>query len=251
MIKMLNSQYNYKTAFSLVELSVVLIIIAMIIANVIYASEGAIKNQKIQATEEKLEIIEEAINTYVAINEKLPCPASFYDQESDANYGVSLGIDNNCSDADIFINGNIAHGTLPVTTLGLDANFMLDGFDNKFSYKISTPTTQESGFLNTDMDLSANYINSQIQYSSAVNFNNAIYAVISHGPNGYGAFPKGSGLISDRNPISSALTEEQTNTVSDTPAISTDLVVESNSELFDDIILEKNRTTILLEIGGI
>ena len=152
----MTAKNNKKTAFSLIELSIVIMIIAIIISGAATISETSIKKAKKANTINKLEQIKEAINIYAYINKKLPCPASFHAIETDSDYAKSVGDDGNCIvDSGSIISSQsganeMVYGALPAKTLGLSSELAKDDFGNKFSYIVAVDLTEkysESGNL--------------------------------------------------------------------------------------------------------
>ena len=66
----------YRNGFTLIELSIVLLIIGLIVGSVMPAYTGAISTAKYTDTKNKIANITNALNIYYAQNKRLPCPAS-------------------------------------------------------------------------------------------------------------------------------------------------------------------------------
>jgi prepilin-type N-terminal cleavage/methylation domain-containing protein len=123
-----------RSGFSLVEIAVVLVILAILISAVGIPLATQLDLQKTKDTEKQLETVKEAIYGFAMANGRLPCPASaasagresFCSADSPAACGTELVVysaNGRCFASDGFV---------PSATLGLapvDANgFMLDGW---------------------------------------------------------------------------------------------------------------------------
>lgn len=69
-------QKNNKTAYSLLELSIVILIISILISGVLTMSVGTTNNAKNKATNDKILEIYKALGNFLLTNKRLPCPAS-------------------------------------------------------------------------------------------------------------------------------------------------------------------------------
>ena len=248
-----------KSAFSLIELSVVLTIISIIISGAVTVSQTAIKNAKIEVTNEKLAKIQEAIEIYLHKNKHLPCPASLTNIPTDTAYGTKVGTDGTCdtgtSDGIITSStiSTLVYGAVPVKELGLPIDYLGDGFDNKFSYIVPVELTQtyvdysNLGFEGTDMTNTNNSIAIEERISSGSTITNiAAYVILSHGVNGYGAFNIYS--QGTQNSLSSDDDEDDNDTrtiTAEEGIYDRTFVVESNSSDFDDILIYNIRESLM------
>jgi prepilin-type N-terminal cleavage/methylation domain-containing protein len=109
--------------FSLVEIAVVLVIIAILATAIGVPLASQLDQQKTKDTEKQLELIKEAIYGFAMANGRLPCPASATSYGEEAFAGSGSAADGDCSSTS---------GWVPAATLGLtpvDSNgFMQDGW---------------------------------------------------------------------------------------------------------------------------
>lgn len=262
-----------KKAFSLIELSIVLLIISIIVAGTISVSTVAVNNSKTKVTRERIDAIQKAINAFVAKNYRLPCPASIKSvKSSTSTFGIEATSCSTNGDGvyKSSVNSNAVYGMVPVNALGIPDDLAEDGYGSKFSYIVDTnytsanypsTTTSSTGF---SFYPTTNNI-SIVQFPSANKISNIAYVIISHGPNKYGAYNTN---FSSQNSTSSANEYEVTNALSSIVDNSGNLVdgatfglssasgltgivsitaTHSENDIFDDIILAKTRDDIISE----
>ena len=202
--------------FSLVELSVVIVIIGMILGMVVSSFSAFVKNSAQAATREKQVAIKDTLISYLRANGRLPCP----DIGPRMSTGISTtskpdGIENRTGDTatvtDTVTNctstvATIAVGVVPYATLGLPRETVVDAWGNYFTYVVSnnqTPVPVALLLSNPPRDWvkSATFRTGNLgdievldDFSSSLN---AVALLISHGPNGAGAWTtKGSSIDS-------------------------------------------------------
>lgn len=125
--------YGRTTGFTLTELAVVLIIVALLSGGLMVSLSTQQDIQQQQATQRTLETAREALLGFAAANGRLPCPATATSNGVEAATDV-IGASNCASDA-----GN--NYFLPAATLGLgptDQNgFLLDAWGNRVRYQVT------------------------------------------------------------------------------------------------------------------
>ena len=187
-------------AFSIAEVAIALAIAALVSLPLISVSSGFFERAKYDKTNKSLATINEALKSYYIMNKALPCPADPSLNPSSASYASPL----NC-----YATSGVAIGAVPVDTLGLSRDFMLDGYGRKFSYAVArrfTSTANIVKFYRNDAtklivadDGNGNIITAGndsgtgqqilINKSDGTKLNDdSIYAVLSYGKNGLGSF---------------------------------------------------------------
>lgn len=262
-----------KTAFSLIELSVVILVISILAAGALSVSTVSLVNAKNKVTKERMEAIYKAIGTFVARNYRLPCPASLTIAKSSANYGTEDGSGDCATQGDgIYtstIQSNIVYGMVPVKALGLADDVAEDGFGTKIAYIVNAkfteaeyPTATDTDGFSFYEDTGSDMINIY-QLPSTNNISNAVFVLLSHGANKYGGFNKYS---TSQNSTLSAETYEGYNSLSSvtdntSPTIDTAsfgvipsnptevsiTLTNSDSDDFDDIAFYKTRDQLLID----
>lgn len=264
---------NHKNkAFSMIELSITITIIALIAAASLSTVISDSNIKKLRITNERTKAIYKAMGIYLSKNSKLPCPAPITTvTKSNASYGVQAS---SCSTTPSSGSGywqssnstnspNLYYGMVPTSTLELPANFAEDGFGSRFGYAILSGFTDADNFPldSSDVSSSQNYANN----SSAVNRivikravgntletleSDAIFVIISYGANKSGSWNPESTI---QNTITTDTTYETENDVSsiDTPdggKASFDNIFISttiNNSIFDDILFYKTRDQMI------
>ena len=262
-------KFNYKkttsnTAFTVIELSVVILIIAILMFGS-FSSTGIVNNAKEKVTKDRIDVVYKALGNFLLINKRLPCPASILNPRRGTNYGKEIRnpAGQGCAGTGIYASSTSASsssflvfGMLPTYDLNLGEDFAEDAFGNKIGYFIDQRFTYD--FISVpDPNLTlasfgtAPYKN--IMWIKNKNNNgeilinsDAIVTIVSAGVNGFGAF-KNTG-IQNTHP---SLREEAEN----------ELIVEQgfnkvffneyhDSESFDDIVFFKTRNDFVNDFNA-
>lgn len=233
-----------KKAFTLIELSIVLIIVSILITGIASVSITTVNNAKIKTTNDRMRSLYVSLGNFLASNNRLPCPASIENiKNSGGNYGVEVGAGSGCSGGGVttsFPTG-LSYGMLPVRSLGLPSDMAEDGFDNKFAYIVTTNLTTTAGFGSTSNNGS---ITIKEKYSSGdvTVMTDGAFAIVSYGGNKLGAFNVNS---SSQNPTTSIGSDEQENILVSGSYDGTFVSTSGISENFDDIVYVKTKKQII------
>jgi prepilin-type N-terminal cleavage/methylation domain-containing protein len=256
-----------KTAFSLIELSIVILIISILIAGSLSTSQTSVNNNKNQITKERMQIAYDALASFVLLNKRLPCPADITAQKGAATYGDEADsvvndatlCDGLTSSTDITAT-NLVYGMLPLKALGIDVNMAEDGFGTKFSYAVDkrftkkTDSDQIDGFeaqrtIKAPVEATplAPIITIQSPLGSDI-MSNALLVIISHGANKYGGY-NSTGTLQNSAPT---ITGEINNMYSEDlgiPNYNNIFVTSSTDANFDDVVLFKNKVQLARDAG--
>lgn len=171
---------TFARGFSLVELAVVLVIVALLIASLVFPLSAQQDIRARQETEKTLADIREALMGYAASHAAgdgkpyLPCP----DTDDD-------GIENRSAGA---CTGGIQEGRLPWADLGLGRN---DAWNNRFRYRVTAAfSNSTAGFTLASVGDLAVCADSACAATVA---GSVLAVVLSHGANGAGAFNMSGG----------------------------------------------------------
>ncbi len=241
-----------KKAFRLIELSIAIIVISVVITGIMSVVSVNKNNSNIKITNDRIKVINRALGEFVRVNKRLPCPASIKAIKiTDATYGVEGTAAGTCNaGTGVYLStvtgaNKMVYGMIPVKSLGLSNDYGEDGFGSKFAYIIDkTYTTGATFSTSSGSILIQKYINGAYVSDS----NNAIFAIISYGPNKSSSFNANSSSPN----IFTSDADERFNgptTLNDdakTADFSQTLVNSSErSTTFDDIVFYKSRDQFL------
>lgn len=237
--------------FTLIEMAVVLVIISLILSTILGFGNAQIQASKINSTKQKQQIIKLAIISFISRNNRLPCPAIATIAKGAIGYGVEAPT--GCTGTTL--NGAVATGIVPWSTLGVTDENASDGYYNRFTYQVvvdATKLTDQTivglkGAISTHIGTPAtlrnaptgNQSNDCQTGTSTYNPCSAVAILISHGVNGNGAYTE-DGL---RKTLPTG-NDEAENTNDDSK-----FVIKENSDNqdnpYDDIVLPLSSTDLL------
>jgi prepilin-type N-terminal cleavage/methylation domain-containing protein len=255
---------NSKSAFTLTELAVVILIIGILFFGTI-SSSTVLNSIRRNITKDRMEIIYRSMGKFLADNKRLPCPASILLGKDNPNYGKEVRDSSTleCKGAGVYSSTqagaeNVVYGMVPTQEFGISADFAEDGFGNKINYYVDKRFTANfitniSNDLNlvvpsfgTSPAKDIILIKNQVLIGEVPVNNDAIIVFLSNGPNGYGAF-KNNGVQNSIPEITQSFLLEYSNVVRDFTANQTanfDRVFfagSNNNSSFDDIVYFKTR----------
>lgn len=255
-LKLFKTIIKKKSGFTLIELSMVLVIVGTLFSSGLIAYQSILSSSRTKITNENIDVVYKAIGNYLIANRKLPCPASLILTESDPNYGTSMTDDGTCSIGAGNPGGvitssafsNLVYGMVPVKTLGLPNSFAKDGFNTKISYIVDknftvvVNSTGTSGFEGYN-PASANITIKELSASGSDIITDAIMVILSHGTNKLGGF-NASSTSQNSNPTSA---DELDNIR--TANFNNIFVINSTDTLFDDVLSFKNKMQLAIDAG--
>ena len=233
-------------AFSVIELSAVLVIIAIVAGSAL--SVGITQNEsiKVRETDLKIERIEKAITAFVALNKRLPCPANASLALNDDSLGIESINSNECDATNLEGNTDYSMGTIPVKALSIPTEFMFDGWGRRFTYVVDNDFASSS----TNNNFVTNDAGSIIVRSNNTNrTNQAVYVLISHGADGKESWPRNGGNRTSTADGATEAEEISNSHVNTTPAFDNIFVMMSQTDFFDDTVIFKTKEILLLEAG--
>ena len=253
-----------KSAYTLIELSIVILIIAVLMTGGLTITIGSFNKAKKISTQNKIKEIYSALGKYLLENKRLPCPASLELAKNDNSYAVEyenlvgpvVGYGSGCgtgvAGSGVYVNSsnpNIFYGMVPAKTLNLPLSMAEDDFGSKISYVIdqrftrsfqSDITTMNYGFGTTEPYTQTITVTEKPSSISREITQDAILVIISHGLNKSGAFNANARTQNPRS-VDSDEMENDYNSSFDKNFI----YYSQNSEIFDDIVLFKTRNQIV------
>lgn len=248
--------FSSRKGFTLIELSISFIVIALIIVGLMTMQTQDQNNAKRTELISKMDAIEKALYNYRVVNSKLPCPGDASIARTSANFGVqangnpgechlgsTISSNINSNDAGVSVFG----GSVPVRTLGLSDDMAFDPWGRLFTYYIDKNANIAENFVCNEGTIGlvdTDLLNVQDESGTEVN-ESIIAVVLSHGPNGHGGFLASGSRMSS----GSTNAAEQENCMCDASAAAvgdSDRLIRfqrmlptsaaSNRTMFDDIV---------------
>ena len=126
---------NRQNGFTLVELSIVILIMGLIIGGLAMPLSTQLENGRIRETRDQLAEMEAALQGFAIVNGHLPCPAV------PGSNGLSATLAGGCV---------TQHGFIPASTLGLvgarnDDNLLLDAWASPVRFSVSAADADGDG----------------------------------------------------------------------------------------------------------
>lgn len=194
------AKQNPKSGFSLIELSIVLMITGVLVSG--YLQYYMITDQKkhYEITKQRLQEIRTALMLYVATHGNLPCPAGptgDYSADTCAKdadpmpgverYNIDPPHDPTDGKDDVWT------GILPMKELRLDKEQIQDGWSNMYTYAVSRRLTFPNGMRGNPLPLGVISVVDENRNNLLDAADTGRYVVISHGPSGAGAWMPSGG----------------------------------------------------------
>ncbi len=255
-----NKKLKYKSAYTLIELSIVILIVSFLMVGALTVSIGSLNNAKKNYTQIKINQIYSAIGKFLLENKRLPCPADLTLTKNSNLYAIESGSGSGCLGNGVYksqTSANIFYGMVPTKTLGLPSNMAEDEFGSKISYIIDerftksyqdVPNFANFGFGTTDPYTSTINIKEKPSAISRDVTQDAILIIISHGLNKFGAFNANSSV---QNAISNDPTETDEAENSYKDSFDNNFISYSqNSKTFDDFVFFKTRNQIVEDFNA-
>jgi prepilin-type N-terminal cleavage/methylation domain-containing protein len=255
-----SNRFNKNFGFSLVELSIVIVIMGMMMGAGLKYLAAQSENAVYSSTLKRQETIKLALVSYFRTHKNLPCPDT---RPGGGNTGtfsttnIPDGVENRnsatVSPPDTTQTCDANFGIVPFQTLGFSRDVALDGWENYMSYRVYYPA---SGAVNDWVrttsfnagNSGAVTVNDRYPANSATTSNKtttAVVAIISHGKNGLGAYT----IKGTRNVLPSPNTlDEYQNTVGTGNIFSRELSEDTSNTVygvFDDLVVYLTSSDIL------
>jgi len=280
--------------FSLIVVSVLLTVAALVFASLLPGMEAGDANQKTLNNDKKLERVEEAMRSFMATNGRRPCPADGQYAEGSKYFGVEAanpgyinsttnpGIAGNCvggtpaaplgPDAGT---GYVVGGVIPTVTLGLSDDYQYDDQGRRFTYVVDIRATENPaaaitnnkailtaggtnphapGCYNLQQNIKLNGKTPGIAIENTAGVGSTIidytmYAYISHGASGYGAWPA-QGASTPAGRINSGSTDVDMQVNAGVDALGASSTFTYSTTNFTNTRIQKDRVISSLPSGG-
>ena len=237
---MINISFTTKKAYTLVELSIVLVIIAIFLSSGLNIFTNNIVQTKTLNTKEKLNIIYKSLAEHLMTTKRLPCPVDLtHAKDTNISYAFTDNSIKNCSS---IRPSNTIIGYIPTRNLNLPSDMAEDDFGNKILYVVDNRLIPETGTFNA-----ANFFTTNTGGDGSIttdqNGTRPILLLLSFGANSCGSY-KINGTINTicnngNDGIEQVENGDNDNTFSTT----------STNPKFDDVILTKTYYDFLQELN--
>jgi len=201
--------------FTLLELSIVLVIIAVVVGGGLTIFTNSLQASQFNVTVARMDAIESALANYAYANGRIPCPSDLLQPLSSATYGVEAGAGAGSSPGNATgvcvgasmvpqatfstSSTSVAEGGIPVRALGLSDDYMYDGWGRRLRYAVDPSMTVAGSFpVSVTGTCSPSTITIQ-DASHTARTAAAVYAIISHGSSGHGGYTSNSALVNTGN----------------------------------------------------
>lgn len=199
--------------FTLLELAVVLALIGVITGMGLVTLIGAIQASQVNKTVERMDAIEKVLLNYAVAFGRIPCPSSLTLTPSNVNYGIEAANQGSCTGgtpaANFAAASGAVEGGVPTRALQLPDEYMYDGWGRRLRYAVDPIYTAANVLpiiAGGPCTASATAITVN-DSTGAARTTAAIYAIVSSGANGHGAYTSNGVMVN----AGSTNTDEQTN----------------------------------------
>lgn len=124
--------------FTLFELAISITVLGIFMSGLLFIGTSYMQAQKVRLTREKMDMLANALSTYVQANYRLPCPA---DPAADTGMELNNGKCFNTSSLSNLYADN--EGVLPWKELGISKEMVMDGWNRYITYKPAPNLTMD------------------------------------------------------------------------------------------------------------
>lgn len=239
------SKMKAQRGFTLIEMAIVILIGGIMMSLFASALLSYMKKNEIITTQYRLEQIQTALDRYLRVNGRYPCPSDRRLGPDDTNFGREVAA--NCNSgpfAGAPSDNGVRIGAVPVRELSIPDEFAVDAWQQKLTYAVTQNLARDGVFTE---DGGRIIIRDGANNSLVTPANTAHYVILSHGRTGNGSFPLGA---SANRSVPCSANALDRNNCSDTRVFRSTLVnadVEGN-RFFDDYVVFKGQTAPILTI---
>lgn len=181
------------SGYTLVELSIVIIIIGLLTASGLVVGTSMVERAAYIDSRKLLEHINRSLQDYYIVNGHLPCVASLTTLPGTSGFGMEIS---DCSTNPVAPGGTgrvgtpaVRIGMVPVRTLGLADSAASDKFGNRIIYAVTERLTDRNLFGGSPGAITIRDMNNNSILSDAA------YVLVSHGRDRKGAYAYSTGNI--------------------------------------------------------
>jgi len=204
----MNNVKSSSGGFTLLETAIIISISSILLTMTMSLVKVELSQLTITKNQQRLTTIQQAINNFKTLNNRLPCPASYaavaggtpaFGREDTTSVPCIGTYNKPGRDGPIDAAGvstpvaqTIIFGALPVRDLGLPDSYIADNYGYMYTYGVtqSETTAPMNGFAGgiNVVDNSNAAMNSVLPLDPKGNVGTATYAVVDHGKDGKGAY---------------------------------------------------------------
>lgn len=238
-----------KQGFSLLELSIVLVIVAIMVAGGLSLTTAKVGQDQLENTYDEMLNIQKSMQAYATEFGKLPCPASVTLARTDALYGRQA---TDCADATppagvtrveypASSGKYVRIGGVPFYTLQMPERYLEDAFQNRYYYAVSEPFITAASSTSTG--------NIRVVDSAGASISDeAAFVIFSAGKSHKGAYVAKTGSL-----FAACDTAAKDGENCDADGIFIDAPYNDGTvaaQFYDDIILWQTRLQLFQNVGA-
>ena len=238
-------KHSLRSGFSILELAVVLTVISLIVGSSLAVGATRMQAAKVQDTEAKMKAIMDTLDAFVQTYGYVPCPADPIVPITDATFGRA-----NCTIAAAHLlgGGNTRIGVVPTAALNLAPSVMMDGWSRRITYAMDVRLNTADNYAANDPliigDPWLQLLSDTPGSAQNTITSQAVVVLVSHGPNGHGAWKAKGGttqalalLTADPTPTDTSEIQNCNITGTCHPGSTFNVFVQKfRTESFDDIV---------------
>ncbi len=184
-----------QSGFSLIELSVVLVIIGFMVVAALQAYRIYDEKSKIERMNILMATVDQTLQKFYEAEGRFPCPAAVNGSAAGNDYdaeecGGRFGVLNVAGTG----TGRVLIGKVPAATLGLSSDYMRDIYGSYLTYAVTQAATVDGGSVQGEIRVREENIDRAAgsstfgQIVELENHTNITYLIISAGPSRIGAY---------------------------------------------------------------
>lgn len=182
------SRVSQPSGFSLIELSIVVVILSIISVLGLEVAVSFISTRAYDATKDKLTVLDRAIRDFYWVYGRLPCPADRTLSPYDTGYGLE-----NCSLTPITTAAPVTEtlgGSVPFRTLNLQPAMGIDSYNTRINYFVTRALTSsytDFSINNATLEIRSGRLRQPCATDCVTLATDAAYALFSNGADKRGA----------------------------------------------------------------
>lgn len=184
----------HHAGYTLVELSIVIIIVSLLTAGGLAVGSSMVERAAYIDTQKLIKQIEQSLKDYYVVYARLPCPAPLDTSPGSSGFGVEVTCSTGAAAAGtthigVATDRDVRVGMVPVRTLGLPDSAAQDKYGSRILYAVTEHFTDDATF---------GAANGGIRVEDAANaliLDDAVYFLASHGRDRKGSYAYQTGTI--------------------------------------------------------